>query len=155
MRRVLLAATLPLACLTAPAMAQQSLPPVDETETLDEFAETLSDPVRQQEIAGTLSVLTEVLLDLPLAPIIEPFADVVGSATGEPVEPIDPDTTLRQMAPGASDLSGEIQQNVPEAMDRMAAMSGSLAALIPALRDMSERLREALPADTFGDTFER
>lgn len=145
MRRIILAATaLPLACLAAPAFAQDiDDAPVAETETLDRMAQSLSDPVRQAQLAATLAALTEIVLDIPLAPIVEPLAE----AAGEPAGRVDPDLTLRRMAPGSDDLSRTIQDNLPQAMDRMAAFSGSLAALVPALRDMAAQLDAALPPE--------
>lgn len=146
MRRILLAAATPLAVLAAPLAAQDVGPP-DEAEGLNELSQTLGDPIKQQQIANTLAVLSEVILDLPLAPIVEPLANAAGDITGEPVEPVDADMTLRRMQPEAGDLPAKITSEVPRAMDRMAGMSDSLAALLPALRAMSEQLKAALPED--------
>lgn len=153
MHRAFLTAALPLACLAAPAAAQEAIEPVDpdfayepseaETESLDRMAVALSDPARQQALAETLAVLSEVLLDLPLAPIIEPLAEAAGEDPGG----IDPDTTLRSIAPGADDVSEEIRENLPQAMDRLAKVSGGLAAMVPALRAMADRIEEALPPE--------
>ena len=145
MRRIILATTaLPLACLAAPALAQDvDYAPVEETEALDRMAQSLSDPVRQAELAATLAALAEIVLDIPLAPIVEPLAE----AAGEPAGRVDPDLTLRRMAPRSDDLSRTIQDRLPQAMDSMAGLSGSLAALLPALRDMAEQLETAMPPE--------
>lgn len=146
MRRIILATTaLPFALLAAPALAQEvDHAPAAETETLDRMAQSLSDPVRQAQLAATLAALTEIALDIPLAPIVEPLAE----AAGEPAGQVDPDLTLRRMAPRSDDLARTIQERLPQAMDRMAGLSGGLAALVPALRDMADQLETALPPET-------
>lgn len=143
MRRIILATTaLPFAMLAAPALAQDSVvAPAAETEALDRMAQSLSDPVRQAQLAATLAAVTEIVLDIPLAPLVGPLAE----AAGEPAPRVDPDLTLRRMAPRSDGLSRSIQDNLPRAMDRMAGLSGSLAALAPALRDMADQLETALP----------
>ena len=145
MRRSVLIAAAPLAVLAAPAFAQDALPDEGQGEALERLSETLSDPVRQQELAGTLAVLSEVLLDLPLAPLMEPLAEAAAEASGEEPEPVDPEMTLRRVAPRAGDLTSEIQDKLPRAMDGMAAMSKGFAAMLPALRQMSARMKDALP----------
>lgn len=134
MRRLIFAAALlPLA---APAMAGEPEP------ALDHMAKTLGDPARQQALARAMGAMAEVLLDLPLAPIIGPLAE----AAGEDPKSIDPDATLRKMSPAAGEVPGEIERQLPRAMGAMAGMSGAFAGMIPALREAAERMREALPA---------
>ena len=152
MRRIILAATLPLACLAAPALAQDSDPaPAARSETLDRMAKSLSDPARQAELAATLATLTEIVLDLPLAPLVEPLAEAVGETAGEkvgePVRRVDPDLTLRRLAPRSDDLARTIENRLPQTMDRLAGLTGSLAALVPVLRDMADQLETALPPE--------
>lgn len=135
MRRLILAAALlPLA---APAAAQDVGP------ELDRMARTMGDPVRQEAMARAIGTMTEVLLDIPLAPILGPLAE----AAGEDPRSVDPDTTLRQVSPGVGDVSRQIERELPRAMGAMAGMSGALAGTIPALREAAERMREALPYD--------
>lgn len=145
MRRSIFATTaLSLASFAAPAIAQDiDHSPVEENETLDRMAQSLSDPARQAQLAATLAAVTEIVLDIPLAPLVEPLAE----AAGEPAGRIDPDLTLRRMAPRSDDLARSIQDNLPQAMDRMAAISGSLSVLVPALRDMAAELEAALPPE--------
>ena len=150
MRRFILAAGLPFAMLAAPAAAQDMSPETGDAtgdEAVERFAETLSDPARQEQFALTARALTEVLLDLPLAPILQPLADAAGEIADEEIEPVDPDATLRRMAPSAADMPERIEEELPRAMDRLAGASGALADLIPALRDMSERLKDVLPPE--------
>lgn len=133
MRRLLL--TLPLLALAAPAAAQ------DEDGRLDEMARTMGDPVRQQAMARALGTMAEVLLDLPLAPILGPLAE----AAGEDPRRIDRDATLRKMSPGAGEVPRQIERQLPRAMGAMAGMSGALAGMLPQLREAAERMRDALP----------
>ena len=135
MRRVILA--LPLLALAAPAAAQ------DTDAGLDEMARTMGDPIRQQAMARALGTMAEVLLDLPLAPILGPLAE----AAGEDPRSVDPDATLRKVSPGAGEVPRQIERQLPRAMGAVAGMSGALASTLPALRDAAERMREALPSD--------
>lgn len=136
MRRLILAAALlPLA---APAAAQDST-----EEAADHIARTMGDPVRQEAMARAIGTMTEVLLDIPLAPILGPIAEVAG----EDPRSVDPDTTLRSVSPGAGDISRQIERELPRAMGAMAGMSGALASTLPALREAAERMRDALPYD--------
>src|SRR5688572_10567428 len=133
MRRLILAAALlPLA---APAMAQ------DTQADLDHMARTLGDPARQEAMGRALGAMAEVLLDLPLAPIIGPLAE----AAGEDPRRVDPDATLRKMSPAAGEVPRQIERQLPRAMGAMAGMSGAFAGLIPQLREAAERMRDALP----------
>lgn len=135
MRRLILAAALlPLA---APAVAQ------DTQGDLDAMARTMGDPVRQEAMARALGTMAEVLLDLPLAPILGPLAE----AAGEDPRSVDPDATLRKVSPGAGEVPRQIERQLPRAMGAVAGMSGALASTLPALRDAAERMREALPSD--------
>ena len=134
MRRLMLA--LPLLVLAAPATASET-----EAE-LDHMARTLGDPARQEALAGALGAMAEVLLDMPLAPIIGPLAE----AAGENPRRVDPDATLRKMSPAAGAVPREIERQLPRAMGAMAGMSGAFAGMIPQLREAAERMRDALPA---------
>ena len=129
-----LALAAPLALLTAPAHA------ADDSE-LAPLIETLSDPARQQSLAQTLAVLSEAFLDLPLAPM----ARAAAQAAGEDPEAIDPDMTLRQIAPDAERVPEELSARVPEMMGAMAGMAQGMEAMLPALRQMAERMEQSLP----------
>lgn len=135
MRRLILA--LPLLALSAPAMAR------DDTEAgLDRMARAMGDPARQEAMARALGAMAEVLLDIPLAPIIGPLAE----AAGEDPRRVDPDTTLRRMSPAAGEVPRQIERQLPRAMGAMAGMSGALAGMLPQLREAAGRMRDALPA---------
>lgn len=135
MRRLILAAG--LAACAVPAAAAE--PEGD----LDQMAQVLGDPARQEALAQALGTMAEVILDLPLAPIIGPLAE----AAGEDPRDIDPDATLRKVSPGASEVPRQIERQLPRAMGAMAGMSGAFAMMLPQLREAAERMREALPAE--------
>ena len=144
MRVLLAGAASGALALAAPAAAQDPLPPEERAapmgeERLDALAERLADPDTQEQLSATLATLSDVLLDLPLAPM----AEAVAEAAGEDPEAVDPDVTLRSMAPGAGEVPRVIEDRLPEAMDRMAGMSGALAKMLPALRDLADRFEAA------------
>lgn len=129
---IMFAAPLPLA-------AQDHVPA--QGEALSDMQTTLADPAKQQEIAATLRVLGEILLDMPLAPL----AEAAERITGEAMPDVSPNTTLRSMAPEASRLPEQLERSTPHAMAAMGDMTQALEALLPALRDMAKRLDEAGP----------
>ena len=137
MRRLLLAAALfPLA---VPAAAS------DTERDLDQVSRALGDPARQEALARAMGAMAEVVLDMPLAPILGPIAE----AAGEDPRSVDPDTTLRSVSPGAREVSRQIERQLPRAMGAAAGMSGAFAGLIPQLRETIERMRAALPATDY------
>ena len=143
MRRLLLAAALlPIA---APAIAAPDYEGADPA--LDQVTAAMGDPVRQQAMARAIGTMAEVVLDLPLAPIIGPIAE----AAGEDPRTIDPDATLRKMNPAAGNVSRDIERELPRAMGAMANMSGAFANLLPQLRDAVERMRDAIPGAGVAD----
>ncbi|MDG5746644.1 hypothetical protein P8Q88_00475 [Qipengyuania sp. XHP0207] len=148
MRSPIVAAAAALAAISVPAAAQDyDAVPLDEP-TMDDralsgMAGELRDPVRQREMALMLQTMTEVLLDLPIAPLAQAAADMAG----ERAEDIDPDLTLRKVAPDAGRVSEEVAVVVPRAMQAMGGLAEGLSDMAPALRDMADRLRDALPRD--------
>jgi hypothetical protein len=132
----LLAAALPLAALALVSPAQAKA----ESE-MAPLIETLSDPDRQQAMAQTLSALSEMLLDLPLAPM----ARAAAKAAGEDPEEIDPQMTLRKMSPDAERVPEELSASVPQMMGAMAGMAEGVEAMLPALRQMAERMEQSFP----------
>ena len=135
MRRLAPVAAAALACMPAPALAQ-------DDDAGAHLSERWSDTAEQARMAGTLAALSEVVLSLPIAPL----ADALEESTGEPVPDIKPDTTLRSLAgPHADRISPGIERNVPRVMGAVAGIAESARAMMPALRGMAARLREAAP----------
>lgn len=148
MRSPIVAAAAALAAFAVPATAQEydatalDEPAVDER-ALEDMADEMRDPARQREMALMLQTMTEVLLDLPIAPLAQAAADMAG----EKAEEIDPDLTLRKVAPDAGRVSDGVAVAVPRAMQAMGGLAEGLSEMTPALRDMARRLREALPRE--------
>jgi hypothetical protein len=119
-----------------PAFAQAS-----ETEQATaEIERTLGDPAAQEAIAEGMAAASEALLDVPLAPL----ARAVAQAAGEDPDEIDPDLTLRKVSPEAEDAPHKVRESVPRMMGAVAGMAGGVGAMVPALREMAERMREAV-----------
>ena len=109
-------------------------------------AETLRDPVLQQRMAAGMAAASEALLDVPLAPL----ARAVAEAAGEDPRVVDPNMTLRSVSPEASDVPAEIHDKLPRMMGAMAGMAGGMSAMIPALREVAERMRYAVDEAALG-----
>lgn len=140
MRKLILPAAA-FAALAAPAAAQDEEVLAADAAPLADMAEQMRDPERQREIALMVQTMTEVLLDVPIAPLAKAAAEMAG----EKADDIDPTMTLRQMAPGAGEVSKQVGKNLPRAMDAMSSMAEGFAAMAPALRQMAERMKDALP----------
>lgn len=143
--RPIFIATLAAAAAMAPLPASaQDIDRYANTDTAiaaGELADRLSDPIEQERLADTLAVMSEILLDLPIAPLARAMED----ATGGPIGDVDPDTTLRSLAgPDADRVPGELERHVPQAMDAMAGVADSVAVMSPMLREMAERMRGVL-----------
>jgi len=135
MRTFAIAAVLAACAAPVPVLAQDNT-----EEAVARTADTLRDPVLQQRMAAGMAAASEALLDVPLAPL----ARAVAEAAGEDPRDIDPDMTLRQVSPEASDVPAEIHDKLPRVMGAMAGMTGGMAAMMPALREMAARMRDAV-----------
>lgn len=141
MRKLVLTATAAAAFVVPlPAFAQDAKA-ADESRPMSEMSERLSDPATQQQMAMMVRALSEILLDMPLAPMMEAMSEVAG----EDAPAVDPDTTLRSMAPASDRVPEEIERNLPRAMEAMGKMADGLDKMTPAMRRMAERMKEALP----------
>ena len=119
-----------------PALAQES-----ETEQVTaEIERTLGDPAMQDAMAEGMAAASEALLDVPLAPL----ARAVAQAAGEDPGAVDPDMTLRSVSPEAEDVPYRVRESLPRMMGAMAGMASGVGAMVPALREMAERMREAV-----------
>lgn len=132
-----LAVTALLAAIATPLPAAAQ----DRTEEdAAEIADTLRDPVLQRQVAAGMAAASEALLDVPLAPL----ARAVAEATGEDPRDVDPDMTLRSVSPESEEVPAEIHEKLPRVMGAMAGMAGGVSAMIPALREMAERVKDAV-----------
>tara|TARA_R110000751_G_scaffold2018_8_gene8883 strand:+ start:232037 stop:232456 length:420 start_codon:yes stop_codon:yes gene_type:complete len=136
MRNFVLPAALAACALPVPALAQDA-----PDARLAELSEQMRDPAYQRDMALMLQAMTEVLLDMPIAPLAQAAAEMAG----EKARDIDPDLTLRRAVPQADRAGDEIARNVPRAMQAAGTMAEGLAAMTPLLRDMAVRMRDAIP----------
>lgn len=135
MRTFAIAVVLAALAAPVPVLAQ------DRTEEdAARVAEALRDPALQESVAAGMAAASQALLDVPLAPL----ARAVAEAAGEDPRDIDPDMTLRQVSPEASDVPAQIHEKLPRVMGAMAGMAGGMAAMMPALREMAARMRDAV-----------
>lgn len=135
-RLSVLAAPLATLAIVAPVQARA------ESE-MTPMIKALSDPDKQQAMAETLSALSQLLLDLPLAPM----ARAAAKAAGQDPEGIDPDMTLRRISPDAEHMPEELSARVPQMMGAMAGMAEGMEAMLPVLRQMAERMEQSFPGD--------
>lgn len=155
MRTAIFAATVlavtSLAAVPLPVLAQEQVEP-EETEeaepaleepALEEMAERLSDPAEQVKLAAMLGTLSEVLLDMPVAPLL----DAASRMPGADVPAVNPDATLRDIAgPETDQLPQQIAEKIPMLMGLMSGMAQNMEAMRPALTDMAEGLRQQAEA---------
>ncbi len=131
----------------APLLAQddaEAEAPLALEEPGDDFsgmAERFKDPEQQRQMALMLRTISEVLLDMPLAPLME----AMGKVAGENAPEVDPDATLRSMAPEADRVPEEIEKNLPRALDAMGSMAEAMEKMMPALKEMAERMKDVAP----------
>ena len=144
-RALLAAASLVAIAAPMPAFAQEAETPleVEEPVELADLTDKLSDPERQREVALMARAISEVLLDLPVAPLME----AMGQIAGEEAPMVEPGTTLRSLAPQAGRVPEEIERNLPRAMDAVSAMAGAAEIMLPQLRELAQRLEETIPQD--------
>jgi hypothetical protein len=136
MRALTLATGLLAFAAPLPALAQ-----VSGTEVATaEIESTLKDPAMQAAVAEGMAAASEALLDLPLAPLAKAIAE------GEDPNAVDPGMTLRSVSPGAEDAPRKVRESLPRMMSAMGSMAGGMGAMIPALREMAERMRAAMAA---------
>lgn len=138
MRALTLATGLLAFAAPLPALAQ-----VSGTEVATaEIESTLKDPAMQAAVAEGMAAASEALLDLPLAPL----AKAIAEAAGDDPNAVDPGMTLRSVSPGAEDAPRKVRESLPRMMGAMGSMAGGMGAMIPALREMAERMRAAMAA---------
>ena len=151
MLRPIITVLAPLAVLVpAPLLAQEieEEAPLALEETGRDFsdmAERLQDPRKQREMALMLRTMSEVLLDLPLAPLMEAVGEVGEDLTGEEAPRVDPDATLRSVAPEAGRVPEQIERNLPRTLDAMGSMAEAFGKMMPELQDMADRLKDSVP----------
>ena len=146
--RILLPMTAALAAFAAPAMAQDEAPLDDGAATeraMGEMADKLADPAIQAQASVMAQALLGAMLDLKVGPLAEAMNEAIDGKGPD----IDPDARVRDLAPDADAIPGELAERLPQAMQSMSAMTDGMQAMLPALREMAERMKTAMPrADT-------
>ncbi len=130
-----LAASLALAVPTS-AMAQEAAEAAPAKQSLTELSQKLADPAFQDQAAIMGEVMVRMLLDMPVGPM----GEALNKATDGRSPAIDPDATVRDLAPGAEELPSQVSENLPKAMNAMSSMAQGMDAMLPALKDMAERM---------------
>lgn len=140
--RPLLAACLAATALAAlPAAARE---PGEAEETADEVAERLRDPASQIAVAAVLSSMGEALLDMRIGPFVEAM-DKAGVGS-ERTRDLPPDARLGDVAGHrAREMPEKIARETPRVMGAAAGMAGSLKAMVPELREIGRRMKDAIP----------
>ena len=136
MRNFILPAALAACTLPVPALAQDA-----PAAPLADLGEQMRDPAYQRDMALMLQAMTEVLLDMPVAPLAQAAAEMAE----EEARDIDPDLTLRRMVPQSDRAGEDVARVVPRAMQAAGSMAEGLAAMTPLLRDMATRMRAIAP----------
>lgn len=108
-----------------------------------EMAEKLNDPQTQLAVTAALVAMSEALLDIR----VEPFAKAAEAAGAKgAMHDLPPGATLRDLAgPEAGQMQTQLARRTPEMMGRAAGMATALEALLPQLRAMAEKMKDALP----------
>ncbi len=153
MRMIRTALTLAACALSTTPVIAQDADADSEAQTAGEFADALRDPQTQATVTAAVAILGEVMLDLPIGPLVSAMDEAVDRAaeqagTSAPPRPeLAPDASLRDMlGPQGDRLTVELAQRVPQAMDAAAGMAGAARQAVPVLQDLAERLKRALPA---------
>ena len=118
---------------------------LDASQDFSDFAERMQDPDTQREFALMARAMGEVLLDLPIAPLVAAAGEVSQDLTGKDLPPVDPDATLRKIAPLSSRAPEEIERNLPRALNAMGSMAKALETMAPTLKDMAARMKTMAP----------
>ena len=127
-----------LLVLGAPSAALAQDGPSDEA--FAEMSEKLADPEFQEQAAMMGQVLVQTLLEMPVGPM----AEAINRATDGKGPDIDPNAKVKDLAPNAGALPAQMADKLPMAMNAMSSMSEGMQAMLPALRDMAERMRGAM-----------
>ncbi|MEL6876817.1 MAG: hypothetical protein AAGL68_01805 [Pseudomonadota bacterium] len=137
--RALPIAAAALLALAAPSVAYAEDAPPDLSESsLSELSEKLADPRFQDQAATMAEALLGVFLEMPIGPM----AEAVGKATGgEVAADIDPDARIVDLAPEAEALPEKLSDRLPQAMTAMSGMAEGMELMLPALREMAERMK--------------
>lgn len=138
--RALPVAAAALLVLTTPSAVMAQETPAPQSKALTELSEKLADPEFQDQANMMGQVLLQTMLELPIGPM----ADAMHKATDGQSPAIDPDARLRDLAPDAEALPEKFADKLPMALNAMSGMTEGMQAMLPLLRDMTQRMRGAM-----------
>ena len=132
------------ACLAGSALVPAAAQARDARDGgLGEMAEKLSDPKMQLAVSAALVAMSEALMDIDVAPFMR-AAEAAGAR--DVGRDLPPDAKLRDLAgPRAGDMQAELARRTPAMMGAAAGMAGALEDMLPQLRAMAERMKDAVP----------
>ncbi len=140
MRACIIAASALALAAPLPALAQDEASPA-----MAELSDRLSDPVEQEKLATMVGAMGEVLMELPVGPLVNAMAKAAPEGSGMAKPDIAPDATMRDLAgPGAERMQDEIADKVPVMMGMLAGLVEGLDALRPALKEMANRMENRI-----------
>ena len=135
-RTVLAAACLITMLAPLPALAR------DADGRMGEIGAKLSDPRNQVAVTTMLTALSEAVLDMK----VDSFVRAMRSVDPDAAADMPADARVRDLAGNdARHLPGDIGRTVPRAMGAAAGMAGAMGEMMPQLRAMGERMRQAIP----------
>jgi len=109
-------------------------------------AEELNDPVRQAQMAAAAEAVTTAVLDMPAAPLLR----AAKTMAGEDPDYIDPDVRVGDLVdPDTADAPYEFAHRLPQMMGALATAAATLEAMLPALREMGDRIVEDAARDIY------
>ena len=152
MRVLIAAATLSLAFASPHvALAQEADPLEGDDAGIAQLADRLNDPDQQEHASAMVHTLGEVLLSLPVGPLLSAAQE----ATGDHSADVDESATVRDLVgEEAQDMPRELSERVPQMMGLLAGLVEGLDAMRPALTELSETMREKIAESTMAETGE-
>lgn len=146
-----------LALIGTPALAQDAAPTDDSATAPVESSDvvsTLRDPQVQATATAAAAILGELLLDVPVGPLVAVMDDTVDRLADEAgTQPparteVAPDATLRDLVgPQGDRMATELATRVPQAMEAAAEVAVAVEKAKPALGKLAAKMKRALPAN--------
>lgn len=113
----------PLALLSAPAMAAEPASPVADQ---FEFPAELTDPAMAETLAKILGSLTRAMMDMPVG-------EMQAAVEGRQPSAADKGRTVRDMTAGGADIERQVEAQVAQSVPRMQASLKALAESLPGM----------------------
>jgi len=133
-----------LSAIAAAAAAFASTPALAAEGDAARLADELNDPAKQAEMAAMVQTMANLMLEMPVAPLLRAKAEIEGT---DP-EAVDPNLTVRDLAgPEAENAPREIAVRLPHMMGALATLAVSLEQMLPQLRAMGDTLARPGTAD--------